>query len=403
MASHPAAAEVVVSPVSLRHGVRCVPVQGVTVEDVLLVVGELIGYENISSASRMNKAVVVFVKEEELANRLISEGIVVGGDFLIISPLVTPTTRITVSNVPPFIQNDEIERALVRYGKLASGIRTIPLRCRNEALKHVMSFRRQVFMFLNQPELDVSFRVGHEGKSYVVYANTGSMKCFECGDIGHKRMACPHKAQDRQEEVAEHRPSVVAEDVQEQNEEVQTNTGETNHERVLTQITEERNVVHADLIDSNDQRDDVDENEISTGQNDASKMGESSVMTDDVIEGKTNVGMVQIDDPQVFNSVEMRTDSEMGEDDNFSEISDIGSQIMEDTYTLQEINDFLDATFGKTVEVKDFFPDIGKFIVSVTLLQRNVSHEVLSKQKRFRLRKILTKLRKSKANVSQND
>lgn len=60
-----------------------------------------------------------------------------------------------------------------------------------------------MFMFLNQPELDLSFRVGHEGGKYVVYANTGSMKCFECGDIGHKRMACPHKAQDRQDEVAE--------------------------------------------------------------------------------------------------------------------------------------------------------------------------------------------------------
>lgn len=401
MASHPAAAEVVVSPVSLRHGIRCVPAQGVTVEDVLLAVGELIGYENISSASRMNKAVVVFVKEEELANRLISEGIVVGGDFLTISPLVTPTTRVTVSNVPPFIPNAEIERALARYGKFASGIRTIPLRCRNEALKHVMSFRRQVFMFLNQPELDVSFRVGHEGKTYMVYANTGSMKCFECGDISHKRMACPHKAQDRQEEVAEH--SAAAEDVQEQNEDVQINADETNPEKVLTQIIEERNGVNAELIDSNDQKDDIEEKEISIGQNDVSKMGKSSVMTDDVTKGRINVEMVQTDDSEVFNSVEVRTGSEMGDDDNVSEISDIGSQIMEDTYTLQEINDFLDATFGKTVEVKDFFPDIRKFIVSVTLLQRNVSHEVLSKQKRFRLRKILTKLRKSKTNASHND
>jgi len=96
-------------------------------------------------------------------------------------------------------------------------------------------------------------------------------------------------------------------------------------------------------------------------------------------------------------------DSEMGDDDNFSEISDIGSQIMEDTYTLEEINNFLDATFGNTVEVKDFFPHIGKLIASVTLLQRNVSLDGLSKQNRFRLRKILTKLRKSKANTSQND
>ncbi len=49
----------------MRHLVRCVPEQGVTVESVLLAVGEQIGCENISSASRMNKAVVVFLKEEQ--------------------------------------------------------------------------------------------------------------------------------------------------------------------------------------------------------------------------------------------------------------------------------------------------------------------------------------------------
>jgi len=54
----------------------------------------------------------------------------------------------------------------------------------------------------------------------IVYANTGSMECFECGDIGHKRMACPHKAQDRQEEVAEAEQRVVGEDVQRDKEDV---------------------------------------------------------------------------------------------------------------------------------------------------------------------------------------
>lgn len=43
----------VASPVSLRHGVRCVPVNGAMVEDVLVAVGKEIGYENITSASRM--------------------------------------------------------------------------------------------------------------------------------------------------------------------------------------------------------------------------------------------------------------------------------------------------------------------------------------------------------------
>jgi len=42
--------------------------------------------------------------------------------------------------------------------------------------------------------------------------------------------------------------------------------------------------------------------------------------------------MVQTDDSEVSRSVDMCNDSEMGDDDNFSEMSDIGSQIMEDTY-----------------------------------------------------------------------
>ncbi|XP_038548046.1 fukutin-like [Micropterus salmoides] len=104
-------------PVSIRHGVRCVTANGVNVEEVLLAVGQEIGYENISSASRMNKAVVVFLKEENHVNHLISSGIVVSGDFVTVLPLVAPTIKVTVSNVPPFIQSNEIERELLRYAQ----------------------------------------------------------------------------------------------------------------------------------------------------------------------------------------------------------------------------------------------------------------------------------------------
>ncbi|KAK3508549.1 hypothetical protein QTP70_031934, partial [Hemibagrus guttatus] len=151
-------AQRVASPLSLRNGVRCVLANGVTVEEVLLGIGKEMGYDRISSASRMNKAVVVFVKKESHVSHLTSVGIVVSGEFVLVSPLITPTVRVTVSNVPPFIPNGEIERGLTRYGKLA--IRTVPLGCKNGALKHVTSFRRHVFVFLNEQELDVSFRVG---------------------------------------------------------------------------------------------------------------------------------------------------------------------------------------------------------------------------------------------------
>ena len=79
---------------------------------------------------------------------------------------------------------------------MATGFRMVGLGCKNEKLKHVLSFRCQCFMFLNCPSqtLDVSFRVKDRERQYMVYASMGSMKCFECGEVGHKRVACPHKA-----------------------------------------------------------------------------------------------------------------------------------------------------------------------------------------------------------------
>lgn len=174
------------SSLSLRHGVRCVPVAGVSVEEVLVAVGEQVGYSNIVSASRMNKAVVIFLKERNLTSRLVESGIWVSGVFTVISPLVAQSSRITISNCPPFIPNHDIEKELLRFGKIASGIKMVPLGCKSESLKHVTSFRRQVFMLLDSAVLDISFRVLYEGKSYMLYASTGSLKCFECGELGHK-------------------------------------------------------------------------------------------------------------------------------------------------------------------------------------------------------------------------
>ncbi|KAJ4918881.1 hypothetical protein JOQ06_024574 [Pogonophryne albipinna] len=156
---------------SLRHGVRVIPQENSTVESVLLAVGEQVGHGNISYASRMNKAVVVFVKKQDAFY------------------------RITISGVPPFIPNETLEKELKRYGRIASGFRTVSLGCKDTKLKHVQSLRRQVFMFLDctSQTLDVSFRIKCEEGFYMVYASAGSVKCFGCGDVGHKKIACPQR------------------------------------------------------------------------------------------------------------------------------------------------------------------------------------------------------------------
>lgn len=56
---------------SLKHGVRLLPQPSSLVEQVLLAEGEVVGHENISYASRMNKALVVFLKNQVCVMNLI--------------------------------------------------------------------------------------------------------------------------------------------------------------------------------------------------------------------------------------------------------------------------------------------------------------------------------------------
>ena len=77
-----------------------------TVEQVLLAVGELVGHENITYGSRMNKAVVAFIREERLVHTLVETGLVLDDLFVAVSLLFVPSTQITVSGVPPFIPNE---------------------------------------------------------------------------------------------------------------------------------------------------------------------------------------------------------------------------------------------------------------------------------------------------------
>ncbi|KAG9272867.1 adhesion G protein-coupled receptor L1 [Astyanax mexicanus] len=72
MASRPAGDA---QPLTLRHGVRCEAGAEVSLESVLLAIGEQVGCDNIVSASRMYRAVVVFVKDRELVHTLVEHGI----------------------------------------------------------------------------------------------------------------------------------------------------------------------------------------------------------------------------------------------------------------------------------------------------------------------------------------
>jgi len=185
-----------------RHAVKLS--LNASVEECSLAIGEVVGCENVLSASRMNNAIVVFLKTVELANLLVESGVVIDNVFVPVLPLSTPSKKVTLSNVPPFIKNEVLVKLLERHGRLVSPIKMIQIGCKSTLLKHVVSFRRFVYMVLkdNKEELDLTFNFNHDDFNYVVYATTNSMKCLSCGEIGHLVRVCPKKDEKSRKKVS---------------------------------------------------------------------------------------------------------------------------------------------------------------------------------------------------------
>ncbi|KAI3369876.1 hypothetical protein L3Q82_024687, partial [Scortum barcoo] len=105
-------------PPSLQQGVRIVPLDSaVAVEEVLLAVGKQVGNNQLCFASRMNKTVVMFLKDEPRVHQLIGSGVFIRDTFLQVSPLsVNLHTDHLVLNGEFGMQRSKIEAcALINF------------------------------------------------------------------------------------------------------------------------------------------------------------------------------------------------------------------------------------------------------------------------------------------------
>ncbi len=244
----------------------------------------------------------------------------------------------------------------------------------------------------------------------MVYATTGSVRCFECGDIGHKRLACPHKrtgaesaagvdASDNIEDLAE----AVRDDVVPTVEvSVVNDDAVVSAESLFLQcdVCADGNVtvnlepgVSANTIVSDVKTDDAvpstSANKKSEGVKDASQGECYDVINEEMEE-------VLSDDPQLLEDSQCDDGNSQGTVLSSVRADFSGGFNKDSLYSLEEINSFLDETYGKQVNIKELFPDVDKFVESVTFYQRNVGLDQLSEKKRFRLRKHLTTIRKCK-------
>ncbi|CAB1441466.1 unnamed protein product, partial [Pleuronectes platessa] len=193
------------------------------------------------------------------------------------------------------------------------------------------------------------------------------MKCFQCGEVGHKKVTCPHGRRgplERREGRAapgglslrgDGRP-VLLRPLRLM---ILMQRFRPRECRWLRRRLRWRRVV---LVDSYLARQE--------------KISEEQVVIGKVLVANPEQGM-QCGPAQQAEQIQAELDSsqvsemdleEDYESDNVS-LADRVS-ISTDLYSLKEVNEFLDESFGKAVEVAEYFPDIKKFIQTVSTLQK---------------------------------
>lgn len=399
--------------ISRRHGVKVLPAFNCSVEDCALAVGKAVGYDSIVSASRMNSAVVIFLDAIEKVNSVVQSGVVIQDMLVSVVPLIQPAKRIILSNVPPFIKDELLTAELSRHGKIMSQMKKIPLGCKSPLLRHVVCFRRQVYMILKsgEDEMNVAFKFRIDGFDYVFFASSDTMKCFECGKEGHTKRVCPGRVEgvgaglvtneNAGSSIVEHTSTDnITMNAREEGEDVDINRTVVVRE---VECEKSRDVVSEGL-------------ETTENENESESMVTTDVMAAaGRIEAEENNTDFEKDEAvfkapiskrkRVRKSPKRTSDKVVMDkqaddtehsamDDSDSEAVDGNNEKGQQRDSFVKLRSFLQKTKNmKNVQVVDYFPDRKAFIESAVLLMRGEGEERFTVQEIYRLKKFVSKVK----------
>lgn len=174
----------------------------IKLQEYVYTVGTHVGPENIIFSSRIsNNRICIYLKSGKLADNFSSfhPTLNINDHVLKVRKLINPSKRLLLSNVSPHIPHSEIENILINQLKLkpTSPMSFLRAGLPNDQYKHVLSFRRQIYIIpdsqeeeagdLNIPE---SITINYEEEEFRIYLSTNDQWCSICKTSDHNTGNC---------------------------------------------------------------------------------------------------------------------------------------------------------------------------------------------------------------------
>ncbi|UYV77941.1 hypothetical protein LAZ67_15002969, partial [Cordylochernes scorpioides] len=148
------------------------------------------GTAGVIQITKVNGHQLLGLTNRGLAERLISEGLEVEGTLLRAFPFRKRAERITVGNLPFFVEDSAVITALSPYGRVTS---IAPKQMKAGPYVYVDG-RRDVFIALHEgitiERLPTRLDINIKGQAWPAYLSSG-IRCSRCHGQGHRRAICP--------------------------------------------------------------------------------------------------------------------------------------------------------------------------------------------------------------------
>lgn len=181
---------------SKDQGIPFPSIDWVKLEEYIFAVGAKIFPKNITFASRIsNNRVCIYLSNKSVVDHFMAtySSITINNQDIQARRLITPASRITLSNVCPTIPHGTLEIELKKLDlNLVSPVTFIKIGVSNPEYGHIFSFRRQVFTSPLSPESNIpeSFTLTYENTLYRIFVSVDGLTCFKCKQPGHIAVNC---------------------------------------------------------------------------------------------------------------------------------------------------------------------------------------------------------------------